>query len=311
MKRLDEQAFNRAKEFLLNNGRELEKALFRYHFEDGSEGDVLRALKNYQNMDGGFGRRLEPDFQLDKSSPMSTSIAFQIFKELEVPADHALVRDAMNYLVENYDHNTGRWHAVPPEVNDVPHAPWWHYDHENERVMVEEAWGNPNAELAGYFLRYKECSPEEVRENLKSRSITYFMELDTLGSMHETFCYLRFAEELSTSDRERIVEKVREHIPELVDLRREQWSNYGMQPVQLAVSPDAPFYMDMKEEVEDNLDYIIEQQQSDGSWHPNWEWGQYEQDWPKAKDEWKGILTYQNLKLLRNYGRVEKQAVQS
>ncbi|MGP4081258.1 hypothetical protein ACTWQL_15225 [Pseudalkalibacillus sp. R45] len=311
MKYLDEKSFDRAKKYLLDNGRELEKALYRYHFENGSKEDVLKALKGYQNVDGGFGNRMEPDFRLEISSPMSTSIAFQIFKELEVPGDHPMVKDAMNYLLENYDQEKGRWHAVPPEVNDVPHAPWWHYDHENERVMVEEAWGNPNAELTGYLLRYKDCSPEEIRENLKSRSLTYFMELDTLRSMHETFCYLRLADELSATDRDMIIEKVREHIPELVDLKREQWSNYGMQPVQLAARPDSPFYKDMKEEVEDNLDYIIEQQQSDGTWHPNWEWGQYEQDWSKAKDEWTGILTYEKLKLLRDYGRVEKQTVQS
>ncbi|WP_221568014.1 hypothetical protein [Alkalihalobacillus sp. TS-13] len=310
MKYLDEKSFDRAKKYLLDNGRELEKALFRYHFEDGSKEDVLSALRAYRNADGGFGNRMEPDFQLEISSPMSTSKAFQIFKELQVPGDHPMVKDALRYLLENFDQDKGRWHAVPPEVNDVPHAPWWHYDHENERVMVEAAWGNPNAELTGYLLRYKEFSPEEMHENLKSRAISHFKELDTLD-MHETFCYLRLAEELDTSDREMIFDKVKEHIPELVNLKREQWPNYGMQPVQLAASPESPFYKDMKEEVGDNLDYIIEQQHSDGSWHPNWEWGQYEQDWPKAKDEWKGILTYENLKFLRDYGRVEKQAVQS
>ncbi len=310
MKRLDKQSFHRAKEYLLTNGRELEKALFWYHFEDGSKEDVLKALKNYQNADGGFGNRMEPDFQLGISSPMVTSKAFQIFKELKVLANHPMVQEAMDFLIESYDQDQGRWHAVPPEVNDVPHAPWWHYDHENERVTVEAAWGNPNAELTGHLLHYKELSQAEIRENLEARSLTHFKALDTLD-MHETFCYLRLANELSESNRDMIVEKVKEHIPELVNLNRKQWSHYGMQPVQLAEHPDSLFYKEMSEAVEANLDYIIEQQQADGSWHPNWEWGQYEEDWPKAKDEWKGILTYENLKLLKAYNRYEKQPVQS
>lgn len=308
MKRLTDQSFNSARTYLMENGRDLEKALFRYHFENGTKEDVLTALKEYQTEDGGFGKKMEPDFQLDSPSPMATSNAFQIFKELDIAADNSMVREAMTYLLTTYDEEKGRWHAVPAEVNDVPHAPWWHYDQENERVMVEEAWGNPNAELTGYLLRYKPLTPEDMRENLKERAITYFQELDSID-MHETFCYLRLADELSGDEQKLIFEKVQEHLPELVNMKPEQWKHYGMQPVQLADHPKSPFYEQLKDSVEDNLDYIIGEQQSDGSWHPNWEWGQYEHDWPKAKEQWKGILTYQNLKLLKKYNRIETQSV--
>ncbi|MGM7700393.1 hypothetical protein ACSVDE_01640 [Pseudalkalibacillus sp. Hm43] len=310
MKLLTNQSFNNARNWIMENGRELEKALFRYHFENGTKEEVMEALQFYQNEDGGFGKKMEPDFQLEISSPMAASHAFQIFKELEVGADHPMVREAMHYLLTVYDDENGRWHAVPPEVNQVPHAPWWHYDHENERVMVEAAWGNPNAELAGYLLRYHPLTPEDMRENLKQRALTHFQELDAID-MHETFCYLRLADELKDEERKMIIEKVREHVPELVNVKKEQWKSYGMQPVQLAEHPQSSFYGQLKENVEENLDYIIDQQQADGSWHPNWEWGQYEHDWPKAKEQWKGILTLQNLKLLKVYDRLESQTVKS
>ncbi|MCF6136388.1 hypothetical protein [Pseudalkalibacillus berkeleyi] len=310
MKRLSDQSFKDARDFLMKNGRDLEKSLFRYYFEDGSKEDVLQASKVYQNEDGGFGNKIEPDFQLEISSPMATSNAFQIFKELELSDDHPMIREAMTYLLTSYDDEKGRWHAVPAEVNDVPHAPWWHYDHEKEQVMVEAAWGNPNAELTGYLLRYKQLSPEEMTENLKERSLTHFQALDAID-MHETLCYLRLADELSNFDRKMIIDKVLEHLPELVDTKPEQWSHYGMQPVQVAHNPSSPFYEPLKYSVEENLDYIIDQQDGDGAWHPNWEWGQYEYDWPKAKADWKGILTLKNLKLLKSFDRIESYTVKS
>ncbi|WP_349409803.1 prenyltransferase/squalene oxidase repeat-containing protein [Pseudalkalibacillus sp. SCS-8] len=308
MKRLEADSFDKARNFLMTNGRNLEKELYRFEFEAGSKEEVLEALKAYQNEDGGFGKKMEADFQLDCSSPMATSHAFQIFKALDVSGEHAMVKDAIGYLIDSYDDVNGRWHAVPPEVNDVPHAPWWHYDHEHKRVMVEAAWGNPNAELTGYLLRYSELVPKELRENLKSRSLSHFQELDTLD-MHETFCYLRLADELDTEEKTLIVEKVKEHIPELVNMDREQWKHYGMQPVQLATHPQSEFYSLLEKQVEENLDYIISSQQPDGSWLPNWEWGQYEEDWLKAREQWKGILTYQNLKLLKAYDRINHQLI--
>ncbi|WP_257348404.1 hypothetical protein [Pseudalkalibacillus decolorationis] len=310
MKRLDSNSFQKAKDYLFEHGRRLEQALFNYYFESGSKDDVIDALREYQNEDGGFGKKIEPDFQLDQSSPMATTIAFQVFKELDLTSDHPMVREAITYLLKNYHPEKGRWNAVPREVNDVPHAPWWHYDEAQERVMVESAWGNPNAEITGYLLRYKELVPREVSNNLRERCLAHFEGLDNLD-MHETLCYLRLAEELSLSEQEKINDKIQEHIPELVNLKREQWGNYGLQPVQLADRPDSAFYEMMKESVEENLDYAIEQQENDGSWHPNWQWGQYEHDWPKAKVAWQGILTYGQLKLLKSFGRLETQSVKS
>jgi hypothetical protein len=47
--------------------------------------------------------------------------------ELRAPAESDLVRQAIQYLVTTFDRSTMRWPAVPPGVNDYPHAPWWHY----------------------------------------------------------------------------------------------------------------------------------------------------------------------------------------
>src|SRR6056297_439385 len=60
-------------------------ARFDFHFSSGNPTEVIDsvkdALKAYQNSDGGFGHCLGPDFLLPDSSPMATTIAFQILEE--------------------------------------------------------------------------------------------------------------------------------------------------------------------------------------------------------------------------------------
>ena len=60
--------FSRAREYIKENGRQLDRRLFAYHFEDGPAAGVTDALARYQNHDGGFGNALEPDLRTPASS---------------------------------------------------------------------------------------------------------------------------------------------------------------------------------------------------------------------------------------------------
>ena len=98
MPQLSGKAFKRAANFITNSARSLERALFDYHFGSGSGLDVLIELKEFQNEDGGFGQDIEPDVRMPVSSPFSTSVAFQVLQELNVPSDHDMVRNGIGYL---------------------------------------------------------------------------------------------------------------------------------------------------------------------------------------------------------------------
>jgi len=91
----------------------------------------------------------------------------------------------------------------------------------------------------------------------------------------------------------------------LVETRPDRWDQYCMQPLMLVETPVSPFYEEMADDVARNLDYVIEKQSEDGSWDPNWEWGQYHRDWQVAREEWKGYLTVQNLIKLKAFGRID------
>lgn len=61
MREQDREVFERARRFVYRNARPLDLARWKYHFENGSEQEVLAALSAYQNEDGGFGHGLEED----------------------------------------------------------------------------------------------------------------------------------------------------------------------------------------------------------------------------------------------------------
>ena len=74
----------------------------------------------------------------------------------------------------------------------------------------------------------------------------------------------------------------------------------------LAPAPNAPLAGVLKEDIQRNLDFEIENQNEDGSWSPTWLWAEADpESWTVAETEWKGILTLATLGSLRDFGRIE------
>ena len=89
----------KAKHFIYKNARPLELAIWQYHFENGSQESVLKALSFYQNEDGGFGNGLEADFLNPNSSPIATWAATETLKQIELSdKNHPIVKGILRYL---------------------------------------------------------------------------------------------------------------------------------------------------------------------------------------------------------------------
>ena len=306
MKNLSQAAFRRAKTFVMEQGRDLDRALLAFHFEDGTADDVLTALAAYQNDDGGFGRGLEPDLRTPASSVIATTVAFQNFRSLRVPADHPMVRRGIAYLLETYNESRQVWPIIPPEVEDAPHAPWWYY------AESEASFGgfliNPRVEIVGYLHDYSAEVPPYL---LKTLTTAVFEHLDSLPDemeMHDLICFVSLAETvfLSQLNRDRIWTKLAIAADNSVAREPEQLAGYVLKPLYLVSSPDAPLAEQFAEEVAMNLDFEVEQQGADGAWSPNFSWGdQHPEAWEIAKREWQARMTLKNLRVLRDFGRIE------
>ena len=305
MKKLTQAAFQNAKNFIMDQGRALDQRRFEFHFEAGSANAVLAALASYQNDDGGFGNSLEPDIRTSASSAITTTVGFQILREIRAPVDHTLVRKGIEYFVATYDESRQVWPIIPPEVDEAPHAPWWNY--ENSAATFGQFLVNPRAEIVGYLHEFGDGVPPKL---LKPLAATVLEHLDSPSDemeMHDILCLARLAETGALPNRDKVWEKLARAAAPRLPQNAEQLTGYVLKPLWLVSSPESPLAAEFKNEVEMNLDFEIEQQGEDGSWSPNFSWGdRYPEVWQTAKKEWQSRFTVDTLKMLRDFGRIKQ-----
>ena len=305
MKRLTQAAFQSAKNFIMDQGRALDQRRFEFYFEAGSADSVLAALASYQNDDGGFGNSLEPDIRTSASSVIATTVGFQILREIRAPARHTLVQKGIEYLVATYDESQQVWPIIPPEVDESPHAPWWNY--ESSAETFGQFLVNPRAEIVGYLHEFSDGVPTKLLKPLTAVILEHLDSLPNEMEMHDILCLVRLAETEALPNRDKVWEKLARVAAPHVARNAEQLTGYVLKPLWLVSSPESPLAAELKEEVEMNLDFEIEQQGGDGSWTPNFSWGdQYPEAWQTAKKEWQSRFTVDTLKMLRDFGRIEQ-----
>ncbi|PNS39559.1 hypothetical protein [Mesotoga sp. B105.6.4] len=301
---LEKEPLRRAQYFILESGRELERRLFAYHFMDGPANDVVEEIAGYQNLDGGFGNGIEPDFRLPASSPMATSIALQYLRDFdEVPLAKGIISKSIEYLDNTYVPERKGWFAVPKAVNDHPHAPWWEYDEEKGMCAIDANWGNPTAELIGYLHRYREYTSLDT-DMLILKAIEYLQSKDEFGSFHEVFCFVRLYRQLEEETAAKLMPKLSEAVCSLVSKDEEEWrTEYVAKPLDFVSSPDEFFCIDQNL-IEENIEYYIREFQTHGKVKPTWSKSFYDGEMAKSWDEWVAIITLRALTVLKSFGRI-------
>jgi hypothetical protein len=312
---LSRDQFTRAREFLLHAARPLEAAIFRYRFEEGGEDAVYAELARFQNPDGGFGHGLEPDVRSPASSVLATTVALQTLRMLHAPAQHPLVVGAVRYLVDTYDNELQSWPLVPAAIEEAPSAPWWFQEGLAERFGNFAI--NPRAEVLGYLYEFGEETPGraesmespalQLRNRLGPAVIGGLRERTEKISDNEFLCCLRLIESPGL-DAETAVELQRwllRMAEGVVATDPATWGTYVLLPLQVAPSRAAPLGIPLAHILPQNLDWVIETQEPDGSWSPTWSWfGRYPDHWPQAERDWRGVLTLERLEWLRAYDRI-------
>ena len=299
--KLTREAFERAKIFIEGNARAIDQAFFSLFCQSGKKERVESALKDFQNEDGGFGNCLEPDFRLKESSVLATNLAFKFLIEAEIEATSHVVRRGIEYLTANIGENG--WEPVPKAIDDVPRAPWWQYENWANREGI--SWLNPNAETISILLHYKSLVPVEMIEPLLAKVESILDENPDKMEMHDFLATLPLAERASGDLRERLYDHLKKHINSIVAFDEQSWATYGLKPYWVVEKPDSPLLTSLGTSLERSLTFEIEHQGKDGSWSPNWAWGQFEDEWPRAKKEWQGSLTVKVIKALMNFGKIE------
>ena len=308
MNRLGVEQFERARRFLQGEARPLERALFAFRFEGGASERVLAELARFANEDGGFGNALEPDVRTPSSSALATALALRALEDLATPAEHPLVRRAVDWLVSTYDADAQVWRVVPHDTNDHPHAPWWHDEDGSLARTFDDFRVIPRALIVGLLHRFGGHLPAEWLDEATEATVSCVERLEVLGegggSDLEYVVHLARTDALPEPYRCRLIARIRAAIPEAVERDPAVWSTYCVTPLRAVPSPDSIGADLIASQLEANLDGLIDRQCPDGAWDPTWDYP-YSGDMAPARSEWRGILTLDALTTLRAFGWID------
>ncbi len=285
--------------YLEKHARKLDLFLYEYLFEGAGSAPVLRELSTYQNTDGGFGHALDADLRLPDSSALATTVALQYLSQVDgVSADNPLITDALHYLLNSYDGTRNGWLSIPPSADEYPRAPWWNY----KETEASPQWGNPSAEILGYFLKYAPDTDATLLQKLSEQALHRLREIDE-PEPHEIKCYVRLYDNADHSLQMLLHELLAKNIKQVAKTNPKDWHGYVPTPLTFIDSPDSPF-ADLFEEslLLENAKFLQGQIVNSSHWEPTWAWGQFEDEWAKAKVEWSGKLTVDNLQILKEFG---------
>ena len=305
VKRTAAELLDRVEEFVSCNGRALDKARFNHCIHGAPPQDVVDALLQFQNPDGGFGRGLEPDFRLPDSSPVATWVGLGVLIDLDIDAQADIVRRALDYLLASFDVDVDRWLPVPPAVNDYPHAGWWHYDAAEGGTPIHRTPWTPTAALTGYLWHFVEPGPPAPGD-LAARAIAYLEErAGTDLEMHELKCFVQLARLAPQSQaRQQLRALATTAAQRVVKTNREEWVGYGAQPLEFVDAPGDVLYGELSDCVEANLDFWLDTLGDDGVWPLTWKWRRDDAEFERLRPEITASLAVQRTIALRAFGRV-------
>ena len=291
--------FLKAKDFILTNARMIERRLFEFHFANGDKNGVFHAVYAYRNPDGGFGHGMEPDTASPESQPLFSIMALETLDEIGYLTPEVILSDFMPYFESILTDKGGIPWMFRPK-SDYPCE-------EHFKTVKEWAALSTTAPLLGILEKYNIDVPW-----MKKAEEFVWSEFERIQDKH-AFCYLCVPRWLTFLQHTKSRNKAEKTIRDLKnwisnnkilceEKTDEGWGLYG-KPHRLnyAPSPESILYsLFTKESIESDISELINRQKEDGRWD-TW-YGISE----GTKLEWAGMQTLWVLKVLKNYGRIEK-----
>jgi len=324
MKKLTHENFIKARDYIFANSDDINRAWFRYNFEDGDTDAFMEVLAKYQHENGGFGR-LYYEFDYQGPCLKSTEVAIgYILKLKEKPfADHFVIKNMMKYILERYHPEIGNWgEPAEPEVNDGVHCHWVRYrgnaitpiENEDERIKNYDA--NEKACFAAFVALYSELVPDELYRDIIKYPTEHILrywdknspdyDKSFLDGPYNFEYFLWFVPCLKDKVMaDKLTAILRQNPTTFMELDYAKSDNdYVHLPCDSVDSPDNIIYPAVKDLVDDSLGYRLKQQSDDGRWPLGWSLGEGE-SFRKLQVLYETYKTLGMLVKLERFGMIE------
>lgn len=304
---LSRDGFQRARSFMLEHARPVERAIFLKRFEGGSGDDVLLELSKFQNADGGFGHGLEPDSRTPVSSVLCMDVAFELLELADLQMNRStMVEGAIAFYLENYNRDLRSWRIIPPETETSPHANHWDAAGLDARFDFYRV--NPRLEVLARLYDYSDLVPDEFLKSVTEKAFSDLQESSEGLGVNDVICAVRLgqAHGLPFKYLDQLQARLANWIPDIVETDPAKWTEYCLKPLEIIKDPSSPWRPLVRAAVLTQLDMTEGDQSDSGCWEPFWSWrGAYPDDWLIAKVEWQGYITLNTLFTLANFGMIE------
>jgi hypothetical protein len=231
-------------------------AIVRHHWDNGSENDVLAALKAFQNDDGGFGNGLEVDIQASASNPFAARLAMQILLSLrQLPKDPLI--DRLGTWVNAAQAEDGDWH-FSPEIYEAPLAPWF------------QGWTfpniNPSCCVTGLGNALGFLSQKTIDRTARLFATQGSIDQARSGEFYEVLPYVEYFRSIDHRDRDTYLDALATNITETANKGKYADAGHFFDHA-LATGPDLVKRLP-PDLLSAQADRLLEEPAEDGGW-PN------------------------------------------
>jgi hypothetical protein len=302
-------SLNHIATWIHKNARELEVAIWKYHFEEGKKEDVVKALLYYQNDDGGFGNTVDPDNWNVNSLPYATLFAINILKDIEFyDMQHPIYAGIKRYIDSNSGFPQG-WTFTVPSNEYYPHASYYKY---NEAYNQTESTGIILGFCTFIIEQYRDSKIYNEVVELAGKMLEKLYS-DDLGDMGPSgFISLVKAmknAKINGHDYDKLENRLKEVVNNSIQRNPEQWASYGYRPSEYIKSTDSIFYQDNKDIVNLELDFLYDTLPENDVWPISWSCFVNNEKYPRESvisgNWWKSIKAIERTMFLKNFMRLQ------
>jgi len=158
--------FTGYKNRIFSEGTLLERIVYQHFFENQNKQQALKALRAYQNSDGGFGHGLEHDVRCPSSNSVATEAAL-FYIDMLSDVQGSIIQDISFWVKHNIQYNGT---LLPPfDFYHYPYKEWW----EDDKLLRNRVLA-----IIGNLIRKESISKETYADKLKELVKNSSLELD-------------------------------------------------------------------------------------------------------------------------------------